>query len=177
MLANVAELGPVEFSTHLAVPSRWVGPRGAGSRLRSKPKWVAHAALDGGSVHVLNTHFLPSVTRTAKFLGKREWQARRRHFRDHVAYIVALCESLPGTVILCGDFNATVDFDLLGPLHEAGFGGWTREPTFGKRAIDHCLILDRGGWEQMSQTMLDGADGIASDHKTPLIHYTRKETP
>ena len=170
ILVNTTTAGLVmEVTAPLAVPRRFVG-RGAGPRF-SKPKVITHVELDNGT-HVLNTHMIASATRRRRYLGRIAWLARRRHYRDHIAAIVALADTLDGPVTLCGDFNAEVDFDLIQPL--LGFDGWTAEGTHGRRAIDHVLHLpDRGLTVTGPTEVID----TASDHAAVVVPFEREETP
>lgn len=162
------DLGHLRVTYHLAVGRRWVGPKGAGPTY-SKAKYVTHLTV-GTGLHVLNTHLIPSATRSEAYLGPKEWAARRRHFRDHVAAIVALVDTLAGDVILCGDLNATPDFELLAPLHALGFVGWTTEPTEAGRPIDHVLILLR---PRLTQTRVR-VIGTRSDHDAAVATFEER---
>ena len=172
VLVNTATMGEVVSATSvLAVEPRELGPHGAGPD-DSKPKVITRVDLANGAT-ILNTHFIPSATRTKSYLGEREWKARRRHYADHVAAIIRLVGTIDGPVVLAGDFNAEPDFELLAPLRALGFDGWTAEGTHGRRAIDHVLHLTDRGLDVVGPTEVLDTD---SDHAAVVVPYELEET-
>lgn len=154
-----------------AVEARNVGPNGAGPST-TKPKWVTRLHLvhkeTGRTLHVLNTHMIPSVTRTN--LPAAELDARRKHYADHVDALDAVIAARAGVVVVCADLNAPKGFDLLAPLM-ADLEGWSTAATHGQRAIDHVLYrlgpaISNSGHRVVKTT---------SDHNAVIATFTLTE--
>lgn len=118
----------------------FVGAWGAGPKVIAA-KWILWALVDfadgGEPVTMAVTHAVPSVQRKAHGPIARVGLARRRRlYRKHMAAAAAWAETVAGPLDLCGDFNATGDFDLLQPLRDAGLT-CSSTPSRGARDIDH----------------------------------------
>jgi endonuclease/exonuclease/phosphatase family protein len=128
----------------LAVPKRFLGPKGAGPT-SSKAKRINILLLERrgkGRPHrlrVFNTHLIPSARRTD--LSAQEKANRRRHVRDHVAALAREIgpASKPVAVAVTGDFNGPGGWDLLTPLKDIGLTGFSPKPTHKTEALDHVL--------------------------------------
>ena len=116
---------------HLAVGVRWVGLRGAGLSDHSHRKYITE--MIAGDLHILNTHLIPSYTKSKAYLGLAEWRARQEHVHDHVEAIRTVVRGMPRDepVILLGDLNGHPDRPELKPLHDIGFVGWNRDDGTG----------------------------------------------
>lgn len=160
-------LGGME--SHLAVGSRWVG-KGAGPD-HVHNKFINHVNIDiegvEGGFHVLDTHMVASASRSKQYLGTKAWTARRDHFHDHIDAILSLVSTLDGYVTLQFDSNGNPDFELLAPLHKAGFKGWTTVPTHGKNIYDHSLYLPAKGLRRLTTRTVD----VGSDHLAVVAKY------
>ncbi len=166
----------VKAEAVIAVPAMNVGPDGAGPS-RAKAKVVNRVHLThtetGRTVHVLNTHMLPSVTR--KDLSEFETATRRAHYAQHIAALAATVNARDGVVFVTGDFNAPPTFDLLQPLKDARLVGWSETGTHGTRPIDHVLSREAAVLTGVRQELLD----LSSDHRAVVNYHTLqlKETP
>ncbi|MCW2496385.1 endonuclease/exonuclease/phosphatase family protein [Jatrophihabitans sp.] len=150
----------------LAVRRRRVGPRGAGPSV-IKTKRVTVVVLrhrhTGEVVTVINLHPLPSASRHD--LPAEEKAAREKHFREHIACVVAILAATDGAVVLTGDLNAADDFQPMRPLHIAGLVGWTQSPTHGRETFDYVL-------SRLLELVREKVVAGGSDHCT-VIHMFR----
>lgn len=158
----------------VAVKERRVGRRGAGTdpvpqrainRVRVMGKDEAGKTH---RMHVCNTHMIPSVTRSALFLGPKEKKARMQHYRDHIAAICAVAEERHGAMLVTADWNAEPDFELLNPMESQGFRPDTAGDSRYRRTID--FIMRRGAaWKV---TDIDNVN-LSSDHNAVFFTYQR----
>jgi exonuclease III len=148
----------VRSGTVEAVEARYVGP-GAGPD-RAKRKVINWIECADGEL-VLNTHMIASATREGN-----QYTLRRRHYRDHVAAIVALLDTLRGKpVTLVGDFNAPPDFNLLQPLRDHHMRQRVTEPTRLDMICDHV-------WTRHADAEATDVLDMPSDHRSPGARVT-----
>jgi endonuclease/exonuclease/phosphatase (EEP) superfamily protein YafD len=127
----------------LAVPRRFLGPKGAGPSF-SKAKRINILLLERRGkgrprrLRVFNTHLIPSARRN---LPAQEKANRRQHVRDHIAALVREIGAPPRPVpvVVTGDFNGPGSWDLLKPLKDIGVTGFSPKPTHKGEALDHVL--------------------------------------
>ncbi len=178
ILVNVDKLGPVTVVEHAGIGRRWVGKgrfvRGkwtAAGPMFAKPKPMTQFVLADGT-SIFNRHKVASVTKSKAALGKRTFEARRKHYRDDNAVFLAVAATIPGPILYVGDLNSEADFELNDPLHDFGLIGWTTDGTHGNRAIDHVLHLPGRG---LTVTGLVEVVPTDSDHHAVVVPYQREE--
>jgi hypothetical protein len=160
-------------SARLAVGSRYLGPRGAGGAT-SKPKYVMRLDImlsdSNRKVCMLNTHMIPSATRSRESLGADEWRRRQEHYRDHVAGLVAEINARNALLFVTGDFNATPTYPPLDPF-------WAKVnidhdfDTHGNRRIDFITHRPHAAINVVSSRKML----THSDHDTPIVTYRIKD--
>lgn len=181
ILVDTSQVTVKSTAVYPAVESRWVGPKGAGPT-QAGAKWITVVTLEGPGydIHVLDVHYTASWTRTKAYLGAKEWNARRKHVRDHNTAVMRVAARLSqtGVVVLCGDLNGTLKDDLVKVLQRFGFTGWTTVGTHGARPIDHVLVYATA-W--VSRVVDAGRRVLKvgnSDHRTPIAELTfHRDTP
>lgn len=154
----------------LAVPRRYVGPRGAGPSF-VKAKRINVLTLrhrpTGLVVTFVNTHMIPSSSRAD--LPAAEKKARQDHYRQHIGALVRVLDSIDGPVVLTFDANAEPGYGLLVPLRRR-LEGWTEQPTHRRATYDH--VLSRG-LHLLDERVIEGG----SDHRSVVHTYRTQEKP
>lgn len=159
-------LGRPRCHTSVAVPRRYVGPRGAGpGTVKRKVTNRIRIRVGRTRVHVLNAHLLPSATR--RNLPRGETRRRLAHYRDHIAAILAVVARRHGVVFVTGDFNAEPGWRLLKPMRRAGLRQDVTDPTHGRRVIDLVWHRCGAGVRVTSARVLR----LTSDHEAAMVTY------
>lgn len=155
----------------------WVGRWGAGPNTLAAKYilWASLALEDGTGITDAVLHLPPSVTRPARGPIARAGRRRRRTlYRKIITRTVAWAATVDGPIALHGDWNAEETFELLQPLHDAGFTPMTAPTHPAKdpeRAID--IIWIRG----CSAEQVQAIAGRSSDHRPLAATYTLEENP
>lgn len=168
----------------LCVPSRYLGPKGAGPS-RSKPKGVTwlrlrHRASGQTECH-LNTHMIVSAARGD--LPLKEHLARVAAYEDQVDGIVKLVRELRvlyphDRIVLTLDSNADPKSQLVRPLVMVGFRGWTPVGTHGRSRYDHVVVVTSEA--SVGSLTVSGAGyvpALSGDHRKPVRRLTYRRRP
>ncbi len=167
-----------------AVPPRYVGPKGAGpAKIKRKVLNIVRGEVAGWRLHVINTHFLPSVTRPMargrRGLPRKEWLARRQHWIEHVSAVEAEVDERTDQVIVMGDFNAEPNFELMPPMYVAGMVSDQDRATHGGRCIDLIWHREHSPWQQQSALTVLAVHPrkLSSDHRAGVVTYMVADVP
>lgn len=169
---------PLPAGAHIKARGYWrctkrtpVGAWGAGPSTIAA-KWVAWVTLEdveGRTITVASTHFVPSVQRPAHTGPAIAARARRLAlYVRHVTAILAFLVAHRGAKILGADWNATPGFPLLRRLSRLVL---RTAPSHGKRAID-VLRSTRRRWLEPGPAR--ALNGYSSDHKPVAVTYRVK---
>lgn len=162
LLWNSTALEMRQTATAQAVPSRHVGPKGAGpatiKRKVNNHIRFRHRA-SGRTLHAYSVHALPSVTR--RNLPVAERRARLRHFEQHMTSLARDIARRRGLVVVAGDFNAPPAFPGLAPLRAARLVAKTDEPTHHGVPIDQVWHRVDDAIREKGRFTLE----LSSDHR------------
>jgi hypothetical protein len=129
----------------------FMGARGAGARLFSKPKFllVLTIKFNGKTVHVANQHVTPSIFIPIRF----------RLASKQIRRASAAVNQFHGPKFITGDFNAVVGHRIFGPFRNTGLHSANKAsgtiPTHGSRAIDdvwykNAVLVEHKHWNDVS---------------------------
>lgn len=135
------------------------------------PKCVGVAVffdhLTNRNVTCINFHQIASWTRTAKYLGRDEYEARRAYGTALLKVVVdEVAKVTKGLIFTFCDANAKKDFELMAPFAAVVDLGNTDPTHGGREPIDFVGTVARGYLEDVTRQVPTG--GYSSDHR-PVI--------
>jgi hypothetical protein len=164
--------GKVVFQKgYLAHERQFVGNNGVSSTIQ--PKYVMRLDLElnitGRRITHVNTHMLPSATRSRESLGAAEYAARRAHYTKHMQKLTDVIDASTSLLVGTGDMNSTPTFPLNDPL----FARVTMSHSFdtlGNRLVDFVYKRNHNAISVVSSKKLT-APTIRSDHDCVIVTY------